>query len=103
MSSPALEQRCFHHETREAVCRCPRCRRSFCRECVTEHDDRLVCASCLRDETAGAPAGRRKSGRGAEIAMAVGGVLLAWAVFLGAAESVMTLTERSERLEWQAR
>jgi hypothetical protein len=44
----ALHQaRCFNHAQREAVARCPGCRRFYCRECVTEHDDRLMCAQCL--------------------------------------------------------
>jgi len=42
-------ERCFHHASREAVARCLSCRRSFCRECVTEHQDRVLCASCLRN------------------------------------------------------
>ena len=103
MSDFALEQRCFHHERREAVCRCPKCRRSFCRECVTEHEDRLVCAACLRASTRNASASRSGGRRAAEIGMTVGGVLLAWAVFFGAAESLITITERSERMEWQDR
>ena len=41
-------QRCFNHAQREAVARCPRCRRYFCRECITEHDDQVICANCLR-------------------------------------------------------
>ena len=40
-------QRCFHHETREAVSRCMGCSRAYCRECVAEHDEKLYCASCL--------------------------------------------------------
>jgi hypothetical protein len=44
----ALHQaRCFNHARREAVARCPGCRRFYCRECVTEHDDRLMCAACI--------------------------------------------------------
>jgi hypothetical protein len=31
------------------------------------------------------------------------GVVLTWAVFLGAAESILTITERSERMEWQVK
>jgi hypothetical protein len=42
------QQRCFNHAAREAAARCPACGRFYCRECVTEHDDRLVCAACLR-------------------------------------------------------
>ena len=41
-------QRCFHHSLREAVARCPECRQFYCRECITEHDERVICASCLR-------------------------------------------------------
>jgi hypothetical protein len=40
-------QRCFNHSAREAVARCPECARFYCRECVTEHDDRVICAACL--------------------------------------------------------
>jgi len=42
------QQRCFHHVRREAVARCPECLRFFCRECITEHNDRVICAACLR-------------------------------------------------------
>ncbi len=46
---PALShQRCFHHAAREAAARCPDCGQFYCRECVTEHEDRVICASCLR-------------------------------------------------------
>ena len=46
MSSLAA-QRCLHHDDREAVCRCPGCHDYFCRECVSEHGGRLLCAVCL--------------------------------------------------------
>ena len=39
--------RCFNHGQREAVARCPSCRRHYCRECVTEHEHKLLCASCI--------------------------------------------------------
>jgi hypothetical protein len=35
--------------------------------------------------------------------MALGGLLLAWAIFFGAAESVITIVERSEQMAWQDR
>ena len=41
------QQRCFNHATREAAARCPACKRFFCRECVTEHAGRMLCAPCL--------------------------------------------------------
>ena len=42
------QQRCFNHGIREAAARCPDCGRYFCRECVTEHKGRVLCAQCLR-------------------------------------------------------
>lgn len=44
----AIQHRCFNHPGREAAARCLECRNSFCRECVTEHGKRLICASCLK-------------------------------------------------------
>jgi hypothetical protein len=41
------QQRCMLHAGREAVAQCPGCHRPFCRECVTEHDDRILCAACI--------------------------------------------------------
>lgn len=98
-----LQQRCWNHEAREAVCRCPSCGRSFCRECVTEHESRLLCAACLR-QTARA-AGERSGTlrRMAPALMTFTGIILAWAIFFGAAESVITITERSERMSWENR
>jgi len=40
-------KRCFHHAGREAVARCPGCGRFYCRECVTDHQGKVLCASCL--------------------------------------------------------
>ena len=60
---PALtRQRCWTHPLREAAARCPSCTRFFCRECVTEHAGRLVCADCLRAQLA-ASADRRAGRR----------------------------------------
>jgi hypothetical protein len=40
-------RQCFNHAAREAVAKCPGCGRFFCRECVTEHDSRVLCAQCI--------------------------------------------------------
>ncbi len=46
--SALATQRCLHHPVREAVARCPECGQFFCRECITEHDDRVICSTCLK-------------------------------------------------------
>ena len=47
--SEIAHQRCFYHATREAAARCPVCRHFYCRECITEHEDRVICAACLKN------------------------------------------------------
>ncbi len=47
MPSPLAQSRCFQHVSREAVARCPECERFYCRECVTEHEGRMICRTCL--------------------------------------------------------
>jgi hypothetical protein len=42
------QQHCLNHFNREAAARCPECRQFYCRECITEHDDRVICAACLK-------------------------------------------------------
>lgn len=38
---------CSIHPERRSTARCPSCRQFFCAECITEHDGRMTCASCL--------------------------------------------------------
>lgn len=56
----APRRRCARHEAREAVARCVDCGGGFCRECVTEHEDRLYCAPCFSLRVA--PAARKAGG-----------------------------------------
>ncbi|MBV9463240.1 MAG: rhomboid family protein [Verrucomicrobiae bacterium] len=80
--TPTLAQsRCFHHAHREAVARCPECHRTFCRECITEHDDRVVCASCLQKLVAKPPAKRVALHRPLIALGAVAGFFLVWMLF----------------------
>ena len=101
MNRAPLQQRCWNHEGREAVCQCPGCSRSFCRECVTEHEARLLCSACLEAESrAGRP--RRRVMSGAAIAaLALGSLLFTWAVFFCLGEAIMSLNARLEPTAWQ--
>ena len=101
--SPAIQQRCWNHEGREAVCRCPECGRSYCRECVTEHESRLVCAACLRTIARGRPKRRRSLGGLGQMGMALAGLLLAWVILFGAGEVLMTFSARLEQTAWPNR
>ena len=72
--------KCFNHGAREAVARCPECKRHYCRECVTEHEHRLLCASCIAAQVGDTNASaRRLPFRG--VAQFMTALLLLWLGF----------------------
>lgn len=75
-----LDRRCANHPLREAAARCPSCNGAFCRECVTEHEDRVLCAACLKKEAAdrASAGGSRRALRAGAAAL---GLLTAWLFF----------------------
>ena len=102
MTTPLARQRCWNHAAREAACRCPACSRFFCRECVTEHDARLLCAACVAGmaKTARRTSTRWRSlvARGAVAA----GLLLAWATFYSTGSLISQINARFEEPWWLA-
>jgi hypothetical protein len=80
-SNNISDSRCFNHSGREAVAKCPQCGRFFCRECVSEHDGRIVCASCLT-KSAGIKHKKRFNLSGAaRILQLAAGILILWCCF----------------------
>jgi hypothetical protein len=102
MQPAAIRHQCWNHDSREAVCRCPACSRSYCRECVTEHEARLLCAACLRKILA-PPAARRTPRRVPAILLLIGGLMLSWFVLLAVAGGMSEISARMEQAAWQAR
>lgn len=84
-------QRCVHHPDREAAARCPECGRFFCRECVSEHDDRVLCASCLAAGLRVQAAGGSRFGLISRAFCAVLGLCLAWWFFDLVGQGLMRL------------
>ena len=101
--SPAIQQRCWNHQDREASCRCPRCGRSFCRECVTEHESLLLCAGCLEIAAREGHSRRSLFRRFLPAAMALSGLVLAWFVFYGVGQAFLESLARPENPSWQDR
>lgn len=102
MAALPIRQQCWNHEAREAVCRCPGCAHSYCRECVTEHEARLLCAVCLRKALAGSGEQRHKR-RVPAIVLLAGGILFSWVLFLGVAGGISEFSARMEQAAWQNR
>jgi hypothetical protein len=77
-----IHRRCRNHRSREAVARCPQCGRFFCRECITEHEDRVLCTACL-DRLMESDSNRRaiKRGKLVKAGQLMLGVFLLWMCF----------------------
>jgi len=76
-----FHQRCFNHAQREASGQCLSCHHFFCRECLIEHHERLICAACLR-ATAKPPLTRRPLFVGLLRAMqGTCGLIFAWCFY----------------------
>jgi hypothetical protein len=74
-------QHCLNHELREAVARCPQCAQYYCRECITEHDDQIICAACLRLGFQAPAADGRSLAPFAHVAGLALGLFTGWLVF----------------------
>ncbi len=85
------QQRCFNHVGREAVARCPECGQCFCRECITEHDDRVVCAVCLKKLTQQPLARHITFTWFLRLVQCAFGILMAWFFFFLIGESLLRL------------
>ena len=77
------QHRCLNHAAREAVARCPECRRFFCRECVTEHEGRAICSSCLAKLTRVVVTRPRRLGWLTAPLTTGQGLIVAWLFFYG--------------------
>ncbi len=74
-------RRCDNHSDREAAARCPKCGRFFCRECVTEHAGRVICADCLATTDSQSPERRWSAAGLAPCLAAIVGMLAAWMAY----------------------
>ncbi len=83
--------RCFHHPEREAAAVCPECRKHYCRECVTEHDGRMLCAQCL-EKLLAKPRSRRLHLRHVKIiGRCLAGFVTAWLFFYYLGEALLSI------------
>ena len=87
---PLSQQRCLRHELREAAGRCPSCQRYYCRECLTEHDHRLLCVTCLAKLPQSATV-RRRPWR-VDYAFPLIGLLLAFTLFYWLGQTLILAT-----------
>jgi hypothetical protein len=98
------QQRCFNHSLREAAARCPQCRQFFCRECITEHDDRVICASCLKQLETTSKTRRRNLAPVARWMFCLLSVLMLWFIFFLIGDSLASIpTSFHEGTLWKTK
>ncbi len=101
--SEALAHRCNHHPVREAVARCPSCRQFFCRDCITEHDDAVICTTCLRQETRDQGAKRWSVAVLFRFGTAMLGLVVGWYFFFGLGKILVSMPSKfHEGTIWKA-
>ena len=87
------------------MARCPKCDRFYCRECITEHEGRVICAACLaRLAPAAGEGGRERRGlawlgHGVRFAAAI---LVLWIFFYGLGRGLLLMPDAfHEGVLWQ--
>ena len=91
MPSSLAQERCYNHRDREAVARCPECTRFFCRECITEHDDRVLCAACLRGKQQSTKGKRVQWGLLMSTGQFVLAILILWLFFYYLGQALLVI------------
>ena len=84
------EERCFNHPSREAGARCPKCKRFFCRECISEHDGQVICAYCIKSLRA-SPSKRLRLVWLIRAVQVLAGLLLLWSSFYLIGKELQTI------------
>lgn len=74
-------QRCLNHSGREAAAKCPQCSHFYCRECITEHEDKIICASCLEKQFEPDDKKKKNFGKLLKWSGAFFGIVLIWLFF----------------------
>lgn len=97
-------QRCFNHGVREAAACCPACGRFYCRECVTEHEGRVLCATCIQNSVVSTKTRKRTFEPVVQMVLFVCGVFILWMFFYHIGQLLLQLpTAFHEGTLWQTR
>jgi hypothetical protein len=96
-------QRCFNHVQREAVAKCPVCSQFYCRECITEHDDRVICAACLAKISQAPLRSQRTLASLRRLAVGLLGLIVVWFFFYLIGQALLAIPSSfHEGTMWQS-
>lgn len=86
------DEKCWYHAARAAAARCPECEKYYCRECITEHEGQVICATCLDALTTEEEREEQASGL-FSIVYGLLGMLLSWLLFYVISRSLIELSK----------
>ncbi len=89
--TPLAERRCYNHPRREAAVLCPGCHRFYCRECVAEHDDMMLCSTCINKTRRKGDVLKSRLVGFARTAQSIAGFLLLWLLFYYLGQALLSL------------
>ncbi len=94
MASVLGDTTCTIHPDRQATARCPSCRGFFCAECITEHEGKLTCATCLgvRRERSRSR-GEKRDIPVLPVFQLLVGILICWALFYFFAQTLADMPD----------
>ncbi len=92
MTTGVAQQKCVLHPSRSAAGRCPECEEYYCRECITEHEGRVICASCLEEVTGDEAEEEFDWSLLLEVLKATGGFFLCWFFFYAIAQLLLKIS-----------
>lgn len=98
-----VHRKCLNHGQREAIARCPVCSAYFCRECIAEHDGRVLCAPCLAKSALSAAKGGSGWGTILFPPGALLGFCLAWLLFMAAGKILIRIPASFHEGSWFGR
>ena len=85
------------------MARCPSCKRYYCRECVTEHEGRVICAACLAALDYGRTASVARLYHFRSLGRGILALLVLWFVFFALGRALVAVPhEFHEGALWNA-
>ncbi|MCD4819929.1 MAG: rhomboid family protein [Candidatus Cloacimonetes bacterium] len=91
--SKLSQVRCHNHIDREAVSLCKHCHNYFCRECISDYDDKMLCKSCIDKLISNNNLKRKKKLNFKQYLAVIFSSLLLWFIFYSSGNILISISD----------